>query len=393
MKCSSLLAPAFALAVGLAGTALAADLVDETFEASDMPDEAATAINGVAHSNLTWSAGSADRSKVKNGALAINTEGDTLVAEIDDDAASTLNSAFGASKPEGATGEIYVNADVDFIPSDELETFDGTANLKFAVYAYDNGTTTNLVVYHGGSNGGENEVTSYVFDDLARRRLVVTMKNDNNRLMFQVKLGDTVVTGANDVVWFPVVAGDSVSVSALNFQGTGTVDNLKIGYAETKGFKPGDSEFSKAGYTLTQAGADFLNGVLESSKATKEAVAAKAVELASDGKLDAAMALNMDFMKDENYDGSYSFGITGIKRTGDDVVVTITLDRGNYGNGAIKGTLTLQSSTDAVNYDTTVEQPFSDADFSEGDTTTVTFGAGGATFFKGVISTDESATN
>ncbi len=387
MKCSSLLAPAFALAVGLAGTALAADLVDETF---DMPDQ--TAIKGVTHTNLTWSAGSADQSKVENGALAINTEGDTLAATIATDAASTLNSAFGASKPEGATGEIYVNADVDFIPSDELETFDDTANLKFAVYAYDNGTTTNLVVYHGENGGGTNEVTGYVFDDLATRRLVVTMKNDNNRLMFQVKLGDTVVTGANDVVWFPVVAGSTVS--ALNFQGTGTVDNLKIGYAETKGFKPGDSEFSKEGYTLTQAGADFLNGVLESSKATKEAVAAKAVELAKAGKLDAAMALNMDFMKDENYDGSYSFGITGIKRTGDDVVVTITLDRKGYGmaNG-IKGTLTLQSSTNAVNYGVFGEKIFSNDDFSKGDTTTVTFPAGEATFFKGVISTDESATN
>lgn len=387
MKCSSLLAPAFALAVGLAGTALAADLVDETFE-TFAPSKA---IKGETHTNLTWSAGSADQSKVENGALAINTEGDTLAATIATDAASTLNSAFGASKPEGATGEIYVNADVDFIPSDELETFDDTANLKFAVYAYDNGTTTNLVVYHGENGGGTNEVTGYVFDDLARRRLVVTMKNDNNSLMFQVKLGDTVVTG-NNGEWFPVVAGSTVT--ALNFQGTGMVDNLKIGYAETKGFKPGDSEFSKEGYTLTQAGADFLNGVLESSKATKEAVAAKAVELAKAEKLDAAMALNMDFMKDENYDGSYSFGITGIKRTGSDVIVTIKLDRKGYGmaNG-IKGTLTLQSSTDASTYGVSGEKTFSDADFSEGDTTTVTFPAGNATFFKGVISTDKSATN
>lgn len=388
MKCSSLLAPAFALAVGLAGTALAADLVDETFETF----APSTAIKGVTHSNLTWSAsGSADQSKVENGALAINTEGDTLAATIATEAASTLNSAFGASKPKDSNGEIYVNADVDFIPSDELETFDDTANLKFAVYAYDNGTTTNLVVYHGENGGGENEVTGYVFDDLATRRLVVTMKNDSG-LKFQVKLGDTVVTDNNGEEWFPVVAGDAVT--ALNFQGTGTVDNLKIGYAETKGFKPGDSEFTKAGYTLTQAGADFLNGVLESSKATKEAVAAKAVELANAEKLDAAMALNMDFMKDENYDGSYSFGITGIKRSGGNVIVTITLDRKGYGmaNG-IKGKLTLQSSTDAVNYDVSGEKIFSNDDFSKGDTTTVTFPAGEATFFKGVISTDESATN
>ena len=381
MKCSSLLAPAFALAVGLAGTALAADLVDETF---DMPDQ--TAINGVAHSNLTWSAGSADRSKVENGALAINTEGDTLAATIATEAASTLNSAFG--KPAGATGEIYVNADVDFIPSDELETFDDTANLKFAVYAYDNGTTTNLVVYHGENGGGTNEVTGYVFDDLATRRLVVTMKNDSGRLKFQVKLGDTVVTGANDVVWFPVVAGSTVS--ALNFQGTGTVDNLKIGYAETKGFVPADKDVG--GFTLTADEADFLNTLIAAGH-NKAAIAEKAGTLGQT-KVDEAMYLDMDFMKDENYDGSYSFGITGIKRTGDDVVVTIMLDRKGYGRtNGIKGTLTLQSSTNAVNYDTTGEKTFSDADFSEGDTTTVTFPAGEATFFKGVISTDESATN
>lgn len=384
MKCSSFLAPAFALAVGLAGTALAADLVDETFE-TFAPSKA---IKGETHTNLTWSAGSADQSKVENGALAINTEGDTLAATIATKAASTLNSAFGASKPEGATGEIYVNADVDFIPSDELETFDDTANLKFAVYAYDNGTTTNLVVYHGENGGGTNEVTGYVFDDLATRRLVVTMKNDSGRLKFQVKLGDTVVTGANDVVWFPVVAGSTVS--ALNFQGTGTVDNLKIGYAETKGFVPADKDVG--GFTLTADEADFLNTLIAAGH-NKAAIAEKAGTLGQT-KVDEAMYLDMDFMKDENYDGSYSFGITGIKRTGNNVVVTIKLDRKGYGmaNG-IKGKLTLQSSADAVTYEDSGSKTFSDADFRGGDTTTVTFGAGGATFFKGVISTDESATN
>lgn len=408
MKCSDITRTALLLAAGLSfaltsvGTA-----ATEVFE--DFADQNGKTIIGTTaigtHSNLTWSAsGTADLSEVKNGKLAVDTEGDTIAAEIASAQATTLNAALTGTKPEGANGEIYLNAKVAFVPSDELETFPtaGTDDLKFAIYAYehhvDADTVTNLVVFHG--SGIDPVCTNDVISNITfspqdgEKQVVVTMKDDSG-LKFKVEVGGVEAQSAlAPDGWFKTVnATASTTISAINIQGTGTIDDIKLGYNENAGFNEGDVEAAAAGttITLTQAEADYLNAIVAKGK-TPEAITTKIAGLTHD-QLTTARLLNIDLVE-ADFSDLYTFSVTDVKRessaTATNIVVTIALDRKDCKvSQAINGIVVLKTTNNGVNYTDSNSAVVTDADFSEGDTTTVTFQpfpvGFDTTFFKAVI--------
>lgn len=380
MKFSVFAATTLVLAAGMVGTASAANvnLVNEDF------DGLSGAIKGQSHTNLTWSAsGSNDASTVDNGKLKIRTEGDTLTAAIAQATTNTLAQAI-TNGVQDASGEIYIDAKVKFEPSDELEVFTGNDDLKFAIYAYANEDamppSTNLIVY---ASGGNETITNIVFtpENVAtERRLVVTMKNDNG-LKFQVKVDNVVASNANDVSWFSVRSA-ALPVSSINFQGTGEIDDLKVGYVTEQGWFSGGTTIGDV--TLSDGEASYLNSHKRKTKLTESDITTKIAKL-TQKQLDDAYLANI-VITDADAANAYTFGIKGIKRDGNNVVVTIELNRGEHSLGAINGTLDLQGSTDNQNFTSVGSKDLSDGDFSEGDVTTATFTAGEAKIFKAVIS-------
>ena len=409
MKCSDITRTALLLAAGLSfaltsvGTA-----ATEVFE--DFADQNGKTIIGTnaigTHSNLTWSAsGTADLSEVKGGKLAVDTEGDTIAAAIGNTQATTLNAALtGSTKPEGANGEIYLNAKVAFVPSDELETFPtaGTDDLKFAIYAYEHlvgsDTVTNLVVFHGSGTNPvcTNDVISNITFTPAdgEKQVVVTMKDDSG-LKFKVEVGGVEAQSALAADgWFKTVnATASTTISAINIQGTGTIDDIKLGYNENAGFNAGDVEDAAGDttITLTQAEADYLNAIVAKGK-TPEAITTKIAGLTHD-QLTTARLLNVDLV-DADFSDLYTFIVTNVKRvssaTATNIVVTVALDRKNCKvSQAINGIVVLKTTNNGVNYTDSNSAVVTDDDFSEGDTTPVTFQpfpvGFDTTFFKAVI--------
>lgn len=408
MKCSDITRTALLLAAGLSfaltsvGTA-----ATEVFE--DFADQNGKTIIGTTaigtHSNLTWSAsGTADLSEVKNGKLAVDTEGDTIAAEIASAQATTLNAALTGTKPEGANGEIYLNAKVAFVPSDELETFPtaGTDDLKFAIYAYEHlvgaDTVTNLVVFHG--SGIDPVCTNDVISNITfspqdgEKQVVVTMKDDSG-LKFKVEVGGVEAQSALAADgWFKTVnATARTTISAINIQGTGTIDDIALGYNENAGFNAGDVEAAAAGttITLTQAEADYLNAIVAKGK-TPEAITTKIAGLTHD-QLTTARLLNVDLVE-ADFSDLYTFSVTDVKRvssaTATNIVVTVALDRKNCKvSQAINGIVVLKTTNNGVNYTDSNSAVVTDDNFSEGDTTTVTFQpfpvGFDTTFFKAVI--------
>ena len=414
MKCSDITRTALLLAAGLSfsltsvGTAATAVVGEDFNDPSINGKTIAAGDNALGtHSNLTWSvlaSGTADLSKVQGQKLVVDTEGDTIAAEIASAQATTLNDALTGTKPEKANGEIYLNAEVAFVPSDELETFPtaGTDDLKFAIYAYEHlvgaDTVTNLVVFHGSGTNPvcTNDVISNITFAPAdgEKQVVVTMKDDSG-LKFKVKVGGVEATStlAPDG-WFKTVnAAARTTISAINIQGTGTIDNIALGYNENAGFNAGDVEDAAGGttITLTQAEADYLNAIVDKGK-TPEAITTKIAGLTRD-QLTEARLLNVDLV-DADFSRLYTFSVTDVKRvssaTATNIVVTIALDRKDCEVAqAINGIVVLQTTNDGVNYTDSISAVVTDADFSEGDTTTVTFQpfpvGFDTTFFKAVI--------
>lgn len=350
------------------------------------------------HSNLTWSvlnSGTADLSVVENEKLSIDTEGDTIAATIASAQATTLNAALsGVSAPEKSNGEIFLDAKVKFVPSDELETFDPSdADLKFALYAYEQDSVTNLVIYHKGGTGNTctNDIISNIIflpeDANTEKQVVVTMKDDSG-LKFKVSVGGTEAesTLASDG-WFPAIAGSSIS--AINIQGTGTIDDIALGYNTSAGFVPGTSNGVEASddanvRSLTQAEADYLNANVDAGYEVQEIIDAVAT-ITSDQLADARL-LNLDVVKAADATGdTYSFDVTGIKISGDNAVVTVKLNRIVDDLGAINGTLKIYTSADGTTFAETAAVSLTNETFENGDEATITVAKSAGTIVKAKI--------
>lgn len=335
----------------------------------------------VESSNLSWASGSNDASKVIGEKLNLDTEGDTVAATISATSAADINAAItGESAPEGANGEIYLSAKINFVPSDELETFDASSDFKFALYAYEQEETTNLVIY----NGENNIIDGITFEPgQFEKDVVVVMKKNGTDLQFKVTVEETpaTCTGHEDG-WFN--AASASNISALNLQGTGSIDDIELGYYVSSGFTPGTSDGVKTqgsdtAIDLTQGQVDYLDSQLEGSSV--EAITAKIATMSAE-EFDNACLLNLDIMES---DFSYSFDIKEVKREGGNVIVKVVLVRDNALNGGINGTLTLKGSADAEEYAEIQSATISDDNFSEGDETTITLPAGDNNFFKANI--------
>ncbi len=404
MKRSVIASGATALILGMVAVSAQAA---ENVLVEDFKDQNGNTIIGSnpigTHSNLTWSvldSGTADLSVVENEKLSIDTEGDTIAATIDGTKAATLNAALtGAEKPEKANGEIFLDAKVKFVPSDELETFAEDETLKFAIYAYEHvvgvDTVTNLVVYHKGgtSPACTNDIISNITFGPAdgEKRVVVTMKDDSG-LKFKVEVGGVAAesTLANEG-WFPVIAAaNNSSISAINIQGTGTIDDITLGYNTAAGFVPGTSNGvtvsdEQGAQDLTADEAAYLNANVDAGY-TVDAIIAK-VRTISSAKLDEARLLNLDVVAAADASSTYSFDVTGITVSGANAVVTVKLNRlvTALDDGAINGTLKIYTSADGSTFTETEAVALTNATFANGDVATITVAKSAGTIVKAKI--------
>lgn len=246
MKKQILLKSALSLvAVAAAGSAFAAatSVLDVDFESFS---------DGYAITNADyWAADGADESKVagdsSNLYLDLKTEGSTLTREIDQ--ASTLNTALSGGTLTVDNPAVF-SAEVKFVPSDSLVSGlpGGTDNTKFAIYAYENNGSTNLVVYHAANVEGEtdlvytHDVTAATVNPDEFTTVTVKMFTDENvpdTLFFTVDLGGNPVSptvtdvDAQETTWFRAVnASTGAAFSSICFKGTGAVDDLKVDLGE-----------------------------------------------------------------------------------------------------------------------------------------------------------------
>ena len=166
-----------------------------------------------------------------------------------------------------------------------------------------------------------------------------------------------------------------------------------IGYNENAGFVPGTEngvkDSSSTVINLTQAEANYLNAIVANGK-TPEAITTKIAELTHE-QLTKARLLNVDLV-DADFANLYDFKVTNVKKVGDNVEATITLDRNGKELGAINGIVVLKATNNPVNDENYEERnwaTFTGANFKDSNTATVTFPSHpvqwDAVFFKAVI--------
>ncbi len=203
--------------------------------------------------------------------LQLNTDANTLSNKFASGVAEDLNDGIAA---DGA----YFETDVKFVASDTLDAgiSGGQDATKFAIYAYVNENvepnTTNLVVFHAYYDGeGELAYTNEVFTNIVINTEIYTklriemkqMKNPSRQTVnvFSVKVGNDTLESATaldayvdeDLAkgnWFLTVedqlGGNATKqVAALNFKGTGEIDNINVGVIEN--FVP-DTNWTIAGF-------------------------------------------------------------------------------------------------------------------------------------------------
>ena len=389
MKRSVIASGATALILGMVAVSAQAA---ENVLVEDFKDQNGKTIIGTTtigtHSNLTWSvldSGTADLSVVENEKLSIDTEGDTIAATIASAQATTLNDAL-------ASGEIFLDANVKFVPSDELETFAADETLKFALYAYEQENSTNLVIYHKGGTG--NTCTNDIISNITfastdgEKRVIVTMKDDSG-LKFKVSVAgvEAQSTLASDG-WFPTVNSAAYNtISAINIQGTGTIDDITLGF-NTAAFAENDVLVGKNGtsITLTQDQADYLNAnIKDDGVHTVDAITDKIATISS-AELDEARLLNLDVVAAADATGdTYTFNVTSIKVSGENAVVTVKLNRLVDDLGAINGTLKIYTSANGTDFTEVQQVALTNEDFGEGDVATITVAKSAGTIVKAKI--------
>ena len=408
MKYSTMATTALTLGLSLmVGAAVAADTAKYT---EGFDNYTLDSLIGLYHTGYLddggygWFSGSEDdASKViaANGgqALQLNTEASTLTNAFDQATAAALNDQL-------ATGSIYFESEVKFVPSDVLDAGvqGGTDDTKFAIYAFCpgdiEGATTNLVIYHAYYDENfemnyTNDVTDILIDTSVYTKIRVEMKQiDDEGLMlnaFTVTVGNgdgaQIVTtgtaydhdsGHGEGSLFLTAEKWSVTenqtVSALNLKGTGEIDNIVLGVI-------GGEEPPTSGYTFPEGGpipADSsVNAWLVSINATQAQIDA----LGSNAALQQKYLLNLALA-----DSSYELTVSSIA-VGDTVDVAVTLTR-TGALGAINGTLKLAGAT-ALDGETGFAEvtglEFSNGDFAEEGPAATSFEAGEAKFFKAVI--------
>ena len=371
MKPTTFAKTALALALGMvAGAASAASTtttaVSENFESYS----ADTAITNQTANNLTWTAtGTADEATVvvESGNKLLNVDTDGLAASI----ATTQKDLINDALTNGTFQSVTFSSSIAFIPSSSEETFGEDNTLKFALYAIEGTGVTNLAVYaKETANGDAMSTTTAIGVGETLTDVSITITNATDGLKFQVSANNATS------VWFYALS-TSRSISGLDLKGTGKIDNIVFSYDEISGYSADDAATSTQGKVLTTAGADYLNAIVNKVK-SKDAVDAAIANMTS-AELDAAMAMNLD-ITDATAD--YEFKISDIKRSGNNVIVTISLDRTGALSDAIGGTATLYSCATPNGEYTTTAQTFN---ITGDGTAQVTF-TGANQFFKVKIS-------
>ena len=206
---------------------------------------------------------------------------------------------------------------------------------------------------------------------------------DMTNRTYKVTVGENVPLTIDSADTFGFAdASASDTVQSIEFAGAGKVTSIKGSYEDVpvpEGFAEDDT-FGDV--TLTAAQAEWLNG-----QNNYAALVAKISTMSQTGLNDAYL-LNLNVL-DENYDGTYEFAVTAIDVGDTAVTVTVGLTRSGALDGGINGTLKLMGGNQlpASGFEEVDAVTFSDADFSEGGTTTCTFtkGEDAAAFYQPVI--------
>ena len=175
---------------------------------------------------------------------------------------------------------------------------------------------------------------------------------------------------------------NAAPVQKIEFVGSGTVTSIFGNYEDREvviEFVDGQEVGS---VTLNAAQAAWLNGLN-----SYDALEAK-IETMTQTAFSDAYLLNLDILS-EQYDGTYSFKVTGITVDDTKVTVTVELVRTAALSGGINGTLKLNggATLPASGFTTLQSVTIGDDDFSDGNSTTCVFtkGEGGEKFFQPVI--------
>lgn len=312
MKRSTIATTALALAASVfAGSSFASTVtitpVSEDFSALTIPGS---------NTNLTWTkSGDDNESAVADGKLTIDTGDGKVTAGIAQAVTNNIVKALGSG--DSAT----FSASVSFYPATAEQTLD--PGVKFALYALVDNNATNLVAQTQSETRTIGQVTCGTPTN-------VTVK-------FPTATTFTVAIGSNDAVNGGTFSGE---ISAIDFQGNGTVDDIAISYTSTMG--QGTSEQIGGGsHTLTATEAEYLNNIVE--KAGDRAAVENALASVNEATFEKASLLNVDVTASgaSTDVAAADFKITSIKRSGNDVTVIVQLTRQGTILGGVKGTVAL----------------------------------------------------
>ena len=296
MKCSKTIMGALAVALGLfVSASYGESLKSDNFESYTL--------DSPIHGQGSWIAGEGDQSIVTTNA-AVN---DSKVLKVATDG-TTLTNTLGSI--DIVSQSVYMDADVLFVPSEELTQFNveapGNKALKLGLYSYkpEGAATAKLVIFHAVADGQGvystiNDVTDVDIPTNGAVKVKVVMKKYNGKYdvappptAFSVSINEVAVTTANGyadatlgkdyLAPDPTDPGEmflianitngkeyTSTISALNITGTGYLDNFEVGVAGGEppppaGYVAGETITDKDGVsiTLTEAQAAWLDGYL-----------------------------------------------------------------------------------------------------------------------------------
>lgn len=318
MKRSTIATTALALAASVFAGSSFASVVTNTPVSEDF---SALASLSSSHTNLTWSkTGTDNLSAISNAATAsayldLDTGDGKVTATIADAVTNNIVKALNSS--DKAT----FKAKVSFYPATAAQELD--SGVKFALYALANGGSTNLVAQTQTETNTIGAVTCGVDTTVT--------------VAFTSATGFTVAIGDGE----PKTGGTySGEISAIDFQGNGTVDDIAISYTST--MSDGTIEPIGGGsHTLTAAEAEYLNSIV--AKAGDKAAVEEALKDVSEATFEKASLLNVDVTASgaEAAVAAADFSITGIKRSGNNVDVSVKLVRTGTILGGVNGTVAL----------------------------------------------------
>ena len=246
MKTSNITKSALALALGLCASgawAATTTPVDENFQGAAFNNGNTNTVAGITANNLTW-ADTDGYTAVESGVLVVDAADNPTTAAIANDAKTKFDSAVTGNRT--AT----FSADVAFTPSKTLlgssDIADG-GNLKFALFAYDDGTSTNLYYYTSGTAVN----TSIPVTENALHSLVINFSDDNGTRKFSVSYNGSSEAG-------PYAFANNAEVGQIDFSGNGSVDNIALAYALVDTTITWPTTLSVVSYTVDGEPGDVL---------------------------------------------------------------------------------------------------------------------------------------